>query len=108
VWGRQCARQYAACFHDEHALKSHLRRVAPTLRNAAVAVDSVADGEHVESLNPLEETVMGNEDPRHPQPDDLPEHERTGSEPNPSGHPPRERPPPHPASAPPSPADPHR
>ena len=31
---------------------------------------------------------MGKQDPHHPQPDDLPEHERTGDEPNPSGHPP--------------------
>lgn len=28
---------------------------------------------------------MGKENPNHPQPDDLPEHERTGDEPNPSG-----------------------
>jgi len=32
---------------------------------------------------------MGKEDPRHPQPDDLPEHDRTGDEPNPSGNAPR-------------------
>jgi hypothetical protein len=28
---------------------------------------------------------VGKENPNHPQPDDLPEHERTGDEPNPSG-----------------------
>lgn len=32
---------------------------------------------------------MATESPCHPQPDDLPENERTGNEPNPSGKTPR-------------------
>lgn len=33
----------------------------------------------------LEEALMATESPNHPQPDEIPENERTGSEPNPTG-----------------------
>lgn len=48
---------------------------------------------------------MGKESPNHPQPDDLPEHERTGDEPNPSGRAPKGKPAPSERQAPGKPAD---
>jgi len=51
------------------------------------------------SLTSLQERSVAKENPNHSQPDELPENERTGNEPNPSGQQPR-RPGDHPNAPP--------
>jgi len=48
---------------------------------------------------PFQSKPVAKENPNHPQPDELPENERTGNEPNPSGQHPR-RPSDHPNAPP--------